>query len=64
MDKIILLADELSLIQQPMTDKGIIGCVLDELNLYYDVVVNNFHTMDDSPIFKKDLYCMFLNREK
>lgn len=35
MDKIKLLADDLSLIQQPMSDKDLIRCVLDWLNLDY-----------------------------
>ena len=43
MDRIRRLTDELSLIQQPMSDREIIGCVLDGLDLDYDVVVNTVH---------------------
>lgn len=63
MGKIKMLADELSLIQQPMSNKDLIGCVLDGLNLDYDVVVNNVQTMVNPPAFE-DLYHLLLNREK
>jgi hypothetical protein len=63
MDRIRLLSDELSLIQQPMNDREIIGCVLDGLDLDYDVVVNTVHTMSTPPSFE-ELYSMLLNREK
>ncbi|KAK0584750.1 hypothetical protein LWI29_017933 [Acer saccharum] len=63
MDRIRLLSDELSLIQQPMSDREIIGCVLDGLDLDYDVVVNTVHTMSTPPSFE-ELYSMLLNREK
>ncbi|KAK0597068.1 hypothetical protein LWI29_021511 [Acer saccharum] len=63
MDRIRLLTDELSLIQQPMSDRAIIGCVLDGLDLDYDVVVNTVQTMSAPPSFE-EIYSMLLNREK
>ncbi|KAI9185046.1 hypothetical protein LWI28_003659 [Acer negundo] len=63
MDRIRLLTDELSLIQQPMSDRAIIGCVLDGLDLDYDVVVNTVQTMSAPPSFE-ELYSMLLNWEK
>lgn len=67
MDRIRRLTDELSLIQQPMSDREIIGCVLavllDKLDLDYDVVVNTVHTMSTTPSFE-ERKSMLLNREK
>ncbi|KAK1361674.1 hypothetical protein POM88_046148 [Heracleum sosnowskyi] len=63
MDRIRMLADELSLIQLPLTDRDLIGTVLDGLNLDYDVIVNSVQTMSTPPSFE-ELYSMLLNREK
>lgn len=63
MDRIRRLTDELSLIQEPMSDLEILGCLLDGLDLDYDVVVNRVHTMPTTPLFE-ELYSMLLNREK
>ena len=61
MDHIRRITNELSLIQQPMNDREIIGCVLDGLDLDYDVVVNTIHITKTPPSFE-ELYSMFLNR--
>ncbi|KAL8155704.1 hypothetical protein AgCh_000924 [Apium graveolens] len=45
MDRIRMLADELSIIQQSLTNRDLIGSVLDGLNLDYDVIVNSVQTM-------------------
>ncbi|KAF8378714.1 hypothetical protein HHK36_030063 [Tetracentron sinense] len=52
-----------SLIQQPMTDREIINCVLDGFDLDYNVVVNTVQTKITTPSFK-EIYNMLLNREK
>lgn len=54
---------QLSLIQHPLSTRDVIGCVLDGLNLDYDVVINTVQTMSNPPSFE-DLYSMLLNREK
>lgn len=46
-----------------MTDREVIGCVLEGLDLDYDVVVNTVQTMSATPSFE-DVYSMLLNREK
>ncbi|KAL5699282.1 hypothetical protein ACHQM5_030210 [Ranunculus cassubicifolius] len=62
-DRIRQLTDELSLIQEPMTDRDVIGTVLQGLDLDYDVVVNQVQTMTTVPSIE-ELYSMLLNREK
>lgn len=52
MDRIRRLTDELSLIQQPMSDREILGCLLDGLDLDYDVVVNTVHTSPSATTLK------------
>ncbi|KAF5198851.1 hypothetical protein FRX31_011562 [Thalictrum thalictroides] len=63
MDRIKMLSGELSLIQYPLTTRDLVGCVLDGLDLDYDVVVNTVQAMCSPPSFEK-LYSMLLNREK
>ncbi|KAL5705543.1 hypothetical protein ACHQM5_023836 [Ranunculus cassubicifolius] len=63
MDRIRQLTDELSLIEQPMTNRDIIGVVLQGLDLDYDVVVNQVQTMSTVPSIE-EIYSMLLNREK
>lgn len=61
MDRIRMLTDELSLIQHPLTNRDLIGSVLDGLNLDYNVIVNSVQTMATSPSFE-ELYSMLYNR--
>lgn len=49
---IVSATDELSLIQQPMSDREILGCLLDGLDLDYDVVVNTVHTSPSATTLK------------
>lgn len=57
-----MLADELSLIQQHITNRDLIGIVLEWLNLDYGVIVNFVQNMSTPPSLE-ELYSMLLNHE-
>jgi hypothetical protein len=56
MDRIRRLTDELSLIQQPMSDREILGCVLDGLDLDYYLLIR-FTPCPPHPLFYKSKVC-------
>ncbi|KAF6137191.1 hypothetical protein GIB67_030955 [Kingdonia uniflora] len=63
MDRIKLLSNELSLIKEPLSNRDLVGCILDELDLDYDVIITFVQIMSSTPTFE-GLYSMFANREK